>query len=391
MEQINVVYLIGQLSCGGTERQLLLLIKHLNRDRFRPWVICLSNETSMISEFQEIDCPVIVFGRPRDGRIVTFLRVLKMLRKIRPAIVQSFGFASRLAVLVSRLAGCRINISSIRTDPMWNSVAGRLLDAISFRASDVVLANSRHAIRVAQARNMAGSTPFHLVYNGLNLEEFDHASDEPLSKPEVVDGSFSPKTRAICSVASLKDIKDIRTLVDAFAIVNAEVDDVELWIVGDGPQKTELIEHTIQGGFEEKVRFWGLRLDIPAILRRSAIGVNSSLVEGLSNAIVEYMAAGLPVVVTDVGGSPEAVLNDFNGILVSPRDPSAMATAILRLLKNPELAQRMGKRGRQRAEDVFSVDRMVSETQGTYQHFISNVGVRKPAELLSVTTDKSTI
>jgi glycosyltransferase involved in cell wall biosynthesis len=123
------------------------------------------------------------------------------------------------------------------------------------------------------------------------------------------------------------------------------------------------------------VVFAGHRTDVPEILQALDIFVLPSNWEGLPNAVLEAMAAGLPVVATRVGGVPEVVVEGQTGILVPPRDPNALADALLTLLRDPNLRRRMGQAGRQRVQEYFSVDQMVSKTETLYEQLLSEKGL----------------
>ena len=161
-------------------------------------------------------------------------------------------------------------------------------------------------------------------------------------------------------------------LLEAFAIVVRSAPETRLWIVGDGPLRGNLEDMTKRLGLEDRVVFWGMRSNVPAILRHATIGVNSSRNEGLANAIIECMAARLPVVATTVGGTPELVVDGETGLLVPPNDPRALAEALLALLRSPETARRLGAAGRRRVEEHFTVERMVTETEAVYEALLSN-------------------
>jgi glycosyltransferase involved in cell wall biosynthesis len=124
------------------------------------------------------------------------------------------------------------------------------------------------------------------------------------------------------------------------------------------------------------VHFLGSRTDVPRLLMASDIGVLSSHSEGLSNAVIEYMAAGLPVVCTDVGGNPELIKDDVNGYVVPVSDSESMAAAMIRLLSNRGRAREMGMRGRALADELFDVSKCIERTQSFYQRVFANVPMR---------------
>jgi glycosyltransferase involved in cell wall biosynthesis len=137
--------------------------------------------------------------------------------------------------------------------------------------------------------------------------------------------------------------------------------------VGDGPSRADLEAHAARVGIADRVTFAGFRLDIPDILATSTIAVLPSLSEGLSNSLLEAMAAGLPVVATRVGGNPEAVGEGEGGLLVPPGDDRALAEAIATLLVNVTLRERLGHAARRRVDRLFSVNRMLQETETLYR------------------------
>jgi len=375
MEEVaNIVYLIGQLSYGGSERQLLLLIKNLDRTRFRPSVVCLSDDASLAPAFEALGCPTTILGRPRTGRVSTLVSLLTQLRAVRPTILHSFGFASRLAMLASPIASCKLRVSSVRTDPNCESTFGKLLDRASFRSSDAVLVNSHHALAALRGAGLFSESGGRVVYNGLDLEGFDNLRTD-LRVGSAGNGDTLPASRkAICTVASLRAVKDVSNLLEAFAIINAADSEVELWIVGDGPLKSDLQATAERLGIDQRVKFLGLRSDIPSVLRAATIGVNSSRFEGLNNAIIEYMAARLPVVATNVGGNGELVVDGETGLLVPAKNPAKLAEALSYLLQNPAVSTRFGEKGRERIEELFRVERMVAETQAVYEELLERKG-----------------
>ena len=366
---IDVLYLIGQLSVGGTERQLLLLAKHLDRTKFRPSVICLSERAALAGALQKLDCPTFVLRRSTDGRMKTLLQTCQLTRRVRPGILHSFGYASRAGFLAARMSGTPNNVLSIRVDPQWASRWNWLFYRFAVSWADVVLANSYQTLGTLTAKGLTPRMPARVIYNGLDILTFDRLLTEA---PATSLGSVCSRTpgassQTICIVSNLRPPKCLDILLEAFAIVLRSAPEAQLSIVGDGPLRGDLEVMAKRLGLEDHVVFWGMRSDVPAILRQATIGVNSSRNEGLANAVIEYMAARLPVVATSVGGTPELVIHGETGLLVPPNDPRALADALLALLRNRETAQRLGVAGRRRVEEHFTVERMVKETEAVYE------------------------
>jgi glycosyltransferase involved in cell wall biosynthesis len=235
-----------------------------------------------------------------------------------------------------------------------------------------LLANSSESVRILSQseKNLSSAR---VIYNGLDLSKFEIQRKnltEPVPSSAVTDGS----RKIVCAVARLCDQKSLDILIGAFAQVQHEFPETQLWLVGDGPQRGDL--EILAGNLQirDKVIFWGLRSDVPAILNYATIGVLSSKVEGLPNAIIEYMAAGLPVVATRVGGNPELVVQGETGQLVPSGDWVALSEALLYLLRNLEVACRFGKAGCSRVQENFTVEQMVKRTETIYQELLDRHG-----------------
>jgi glycosyltransferase involved in cell wall biosynthesis len=171
-------------------------------------------------------------------------------------------------------------------------------------------------------------------------------------------------------------------LLDAARDVIARVPRARFVIIGDNsfnPEyREELKRQTARLGMQDRVIFTGFRLDVQKILSSLAVSVLPSLKEGLSNALLESMAAGLPVVATDVGGNPEVVIDGETGLLVPAKNPSALAEAICRVLLTPGLRQSFGQAGRRRVLDHFSNERMIRTVERLYVDLLE-ASRRKPA------------
>lgn len=357
----RIVYVIGQLGVGGTEKQLLHLVQRLDRTRWKPSVICLSDEHPMAADFENSDCLVHVISRSRIGKAAALRSLKSTLVEIKPAILQAFAYAWYLAIPAAWFAGVRKVVVAERTIPPWKTTAHIWTDRFMLpRTSRAIVNSQRVCDDLVNVHGMPRDR-CRVVYNGIDLKEFDAlamAADG---------GSSRPQTPVICALANAKEDKRLDVLIDSFAIVKARIPEAKLWIIGDGPLRKSLEDRSMRLGLERDIRFWGNRSDHPSLLRQATIGVNSSRVEGLCNAILEYMAAGLPVVATDVGGNAELVTHERTGLLVKQGDAALLAEALVTLSQNREMARSLGSQGRLRVEQDFRVERMVSETERVYE------------------------
>jgi glycosyltransferase involved in cell wall biosynthesis len=176
----------------------------------------------------------------------------------------------------------------------------------------------------------------------------------------------------------LNPLKGIEYFIDAAAQLLLRFPHARFWIVGDSvtPEYRDELQARVDAlGLRERVAFLGFRSDVPALLRQVAVSVLPSLSEGLSNVVLEAMAAGVPVVATAVGGTPELITHGETGLLVPPRDAHALAGAVASLLADPARAQALGAAARRTVAARFSLQAMVRETERLYEQLLQ----RRPA------------
>src|SRR5581483_5128138 len=200
-----------------------------------------------------------------------------------------------------------------------------------------------------------------VVRNGLDLHRFDALAARPLQGP-------LPAGRPLVAViANLWPVKGHRTLLEAIRRVHAHRPEARFALVGDGPERPFLERRIADLHLEGVVELLGTRYDVPAILSRADAACLSSQAEGLPNAIMEAMAASLPVVATDVGGTPELVLPGETGFLAPSGDPVQLADALVAVLADPQAARQMGARGRRLVASAYSLDRLAAAHGAMYR------------------------
>jgi glycosyltransferase involved in cell wall biosynthesis len=296
------------------------------------------------------------------------------LRQEEPVIVQAFSYAWYYAIVAAIFAKVPHVLVGERNVILWTKWWHILMDRVLLWKATYAIVNAkaiRHQMITDQHMPI---NRVRIIYNGLDLRRFDQISGWGFSGLSMNPALANAGHLVVCAVASLSVRKRIDLLLRAHALVLAEVPNVDLWLIGDGPLRSQLESLTQELEIRHSVTFWGIRHDVPAILKHATVGALSSQVEGLSNAIMEYMAARLPVVATNVGGNLELVLHGETGLLVPPNDPQALADAIVYLLRNPEGARRFGEAGRRRVEEHFTVERMVRETEAVYEELLSQNG-----------------
>lgn len=359
----RVVLTIGQLQLGGTERQVALLAEGLRRRGIEVTVISLFEGGPRADEMRATGIPVLIAGLPRLRRdprnllnLARYGRVLTWLRTLRPQVVHAFLYhAYVLTPPAARGAGVPVLVAGRRSLADFKN-GSRLafgLERVATRMTDLIVANCEAVRDDTIRQERLNPDKIVVVRNGL----------PPSAFADRVPADLGTRSPVVLCVANLIGYKGHRYLLKAATILRRRGVDFSLVLVGDGPQRGRL--ERLAAELQLPARFLGARSDVPALLAAADIVVLASLHEGLSNSLLEAMAAGKPVVATDVGGNREAL--DEAGLIVPPADTVGLASAMERLLRNPELARRLGDLARRRASTVFPIGAMVDQHIEIYE------------------------
>jgi glycosyltransferase involved in cell wall biosynthesis len=274
--------------------------------------------------------------------------------------------ANVLGPMAARLAGVPRVIVSKRAMAEYKAAYPllRRVEPLGNRLADVILVNSDAVRRDVERTERHWEGKFRKIYNGVaSIEPWTPEEATAFRRREQIPGNALV---ALC-VSNFYSYKGHEELVEAAARVVLVVPNIIFLLVGRDSGTMEATRARVrERGIEGSVRFVGSRTDVPDLLRASDLFVHPSREEGFSNAILEAMAAGLPVVACDVGGNPEAVVDGETGRLVPSRNAAAFASAVAELLADPEKRKAMGEAGRFRATERFSLDRMVGEMESLY-------------------------
>lgn len=370
MPSFLILHLITELDTGGAQKALARLLAH--QRRFAPAVVCLYNgDTAIAREIRSLGVPVTDLGMTAKWRWDAICRLYRVLRRERPVILHTWMFhANVLGRIVGRLAGVSVIITSRRNVDIGGP-SRELLKTATASLDDATVAVC-DAARQAEIER-AGARPDRVftVYNGIDVSLYEGRPNGAIRR----EFGIPPSAPLIGYIGRLHRQKGVEDLLVAMDSVTTRVPDSHLLVVGEGECGPFLAKQMRSRGLSDAVLFTGTRHDVPQVLQDLDILVLPSLWEGLPNVILEAMASGLPVVATGVGGVPEIVVDNVTGFLVPPRQPEALSNAILRLVRDPDLRNRMGQAGRQRVQEHFSVDRMVMETEALYERLLAEKGL----------------
>jgi len=375
MRPLRIVYLLPNLESGGTERHVLHLAQRVNQGRFPLSLVTVAGGGSLHEAFAE-RIPVTVMGDPAKGRrfrksyleqLATLSALTRLLRDRKPDILHAYlPAANVLGPIAARLAGVRRIIVSKRALANYKTDYPMLrrVEPLGNRLADVILVNSDAVRRDVERTERHWEGKFRKIYNGV-------APIDPWTPEEAMafrrrEGITTDALVVLC-VSNFYPYKGHEELAEAAARIVPTFPNVLFLLVGRDSGTMEATKaHVRDRGIEGSVRFVGSRTDVADLLRASDLFVHPSREEGFSNAILEAMAAGLPVVGCNVGGNPEAIVDGKTGRLVPSRNAAAFASAIAELLADPEKRKAMGEAGRHRATERFSLDRMVGEMESLY-------------------------
>lgn len=376
--------MIGTLDIGGTEGQLVQLVTHLDPRRFAPVVCSLSSGGPYLSVLAAAGIPVEIVGfRGFQGGLrslrhlhkvaAQLSRLVHFMRQVQPAMVHGFLFwAYIIGTYAAKGAGVPIVIASRRGlgEFKVDKPHYLFLERLANRMTDLIVANSEAVKQDVVRREKVDPSKVRVVYNGIDLSPYDVPADPGL---QALLG-ISARSKVIGVIANLIPYKGHRFFLQACQEIKRKDSGVKFLLVGDGPCRGELEGLARELGLEKDVGFLGSRRDIPQLLALMDVAVLPSSEEGFPNAILEAMAAGKPVVASQVGGVSEAVVDGETGFLVPAGDASSLATAIGRLLGDPLLGSRMGAAGRRRVQERFGLSRMVAEMEALYEERLDAAG-----------------
>jgi len=374
-KKIKIAFVIDTITdkIGGTERQLILLLEKINREKFTPYLCAFKDSTWLQENSNRWN--TFIFNFTSFFSPISYshlIRFAKYLKSENIDIVQThFRDGNIVGILAAKLAGIPVIISSRRNEGYWlNAVELAVLKLLNPLVTSF-LANSESIKKFVRVKEGVPEEKIEVIYNGFDSSKFP-SKTLGFRKEYRQKLMLKPNVPIVIMVANLRPVKAIDQFLKSAQIVLQSKPDVHFLIVGDGPEKHKLQQLSNELNISKNVIFLGKRDDIPEILVSSDIGVLSSVSEGLSNSIIEYMAAGLPVVCTEVGGNAELVVHDVNGFLVPPQKPEVLANALLKLLDDPKMIDQFGKESLRRAHKYFSLEKMLERTENYYENLLNS-------------------
>jgi glycosyltransferase involved in cell wall biosynthesis len=366
----RVCLLIGQLGLGGAEKQLVLLARGLSARGIRTHLLVMFEKGPREEELKGTGVHVVELGfRPRSVgwqayavNVRALARLVCFLRKERPQVLQAFLFAAYvIAAPAAVLARVPVLVAGRRSLGYFKK-GNRLalaVERVATRWTDFLVANSTAIADEVRRDEGVPAAKISVIRNGMRRNEFEPA------EPATVLTSLP----VVLCVANLGAHKGHRYLLKACSALQSSGHPCTLVLIGDGPERNQLEQMADSLGID--ARFLGARTDVAGFLARADVVVLPSLYEGSSNAVMEAMAAGRPVVATAVGGTPE--LLEGRGMLVPPADAAGLAEGLQHVLSDRDAADAMGRKAHEWAMANLTDDVMVDCYVTLYRQLLESL------------------
>jgi glycosyltransferase involved in cell wall biosynthesis len=372
MKSLRILQVIDGMNIGGAEVLLVDLVRRL-REAGHAVQVAYSTPGPMSARLAEMG--VTLTRLPRFARVdpVLLFRLMRLMRREKPDIVHTHLFKSDLhGRLAARLASVPVVISTAHNNDSWARRAplGWLYGCTS-RLADRLIAVSEEVREYQLRYTFIPPEKIVTIDNGVDMRRFD--GKEEAGRAVRAEFGIAPDAPLVGMIGRLTEQKDHATFLQAVGHIRAALPKTRFLVVGDGPLRENLIEQARSLKLDDAVIFAGLRSDIPAVMAALDVLVFSSRWEGLPVTLLEGMAAAKPVVSTAVGGVPGVVGEGESALLVPAGMASVLADAVVRVLRDPALAQKLSALARARVREKYSLDSMLDRTLALYEELWNHV------------------
>ena len=371
---IKIFFIIDVLDTdlAGTENQLIKLINGLDKTKFNVQLICLKSHPWFQANRNILDCFSTIIEINRFNKIDTYLNFFKLINAFKsnnPDIVHTFFPTGNIVgVIAAKLAGVKLIISSRRDFGEW--INGRYLFAtkLANKFVDAVITNSYQVKELTERKERLKNGKVFVISNGIDTASF-RAFDRSCSLKKKL--NIPDHHKVVGIVANFRPMKHHYTFLKAAREILKTRDDVSFILVGKGSLQADLERTVNLYGINDHMHFTGPQKEVIPYLSIMDVGINCSEKEGLSNAIMEYMASGVPCVVSDAGGNSDLISHNINGYTFKLDDYKALADLTLDLIKDKETRDKFIFNAREKIEKEMSLEVMLSKYETIYQKLLN--------------------
>lgn len=365
--RIHVQHVLLSLEPGGLENGVVNVANGLDQTRFRSSVCCLRHVGDFATRIRTDAVAIHDMASPGGKDLMLPFRLARLFRATRTDVVHTrnaeaffYGF------LGAKIAGIPAVIHSEHGRTFTDGKLRYLLQRMASTRVNAIFSVTEQLKRDLVKHIGIPAERIRVLYNGVDLKKFSAARQGDLRRQL----GLGNNDLIVGSVGRLVPVKNYALLLNAVHKLRAE--HVHVVLVGDGPERAALEELARSVGMATRVHCLGHRNDVAELVPQMDIFVLPSLSEGMSNTLLEAMAAGVPVIASQVGGSPEIVRNEKEGLLFCSDDVAELQIKLQRLVGNPSLRIQLGDAGRHRVLRDFSMDAMLSRYEDLYQSVFSS-------------------
>lgn len=371
-ESKKIFFVIPSLAGGGAERILVLLLKYINRNRFKPVLVVFNTENAYKQDLP-LDIPIICLNKKsRFDFFHLIWRLSRIIKKEKPSLILSFDtYTNYLTVLARNLAhfkiplllGERGNLTQSLKLQRFKGIKKILVRSLYPKATGIISVSKGVEDNLISDYKLPENKCF-VIYNGKDIERIKELANKEINHPW-----FKEEIPIIIACGRLRAPKNYPLLLKAMSLV-LKKNNLRLLILGEGEDRSKLKQYTKELGISNNVVFLGFQSNPFKFMSRATVFVLSSSWEGFPNVIIEAMTCRIPVISTRCPSGPDEIITGgVNGLLVPVGNVDALAEAILRLLKDESLRKNLAEAGRKRAED-FRVEKMVAKYEGLFEEVL---------------------
>ena len=356
---VRVLFVVRSLHVGGMEQMVIELATSLREAGYQVRFCTIEDPGQIAGQLLPVSIKLDALNKPPGLRLDYVYRLRTLLDAWRPDIIHSHNETGHFYASLANIGVFRntklIHTKHGRGDPGDRKSVIR--NCLSSRLSDIVVAVSKDVANVCSEVENVPASKVRTIINGVGLDPYLRLNRDGIDKGPIVFGH----------VGRLTEVKNQKLIIDAFGKVHKQLPQTRLVIAGDGPLRSELEQQARSLGIASSITFLGYQSDIASVLSELDIFLLSSVSEGTPLVVIEAMAAGCPVIATDVGGLSEMIEDQQSGMLVPSGDAISLANRMLELASDKERRDRLGKRGREIAQARYSLHRMVREYREIYE------------------------
>lgn len=369
MKKIKVAHVVPSFDVGGLENGVINLINNMDDKKFKHALYVLNGKATAQERITK-DIEVHILAKKPGNDLLLPFKLSRLFKTFKPDIIRTYAWGAWLEGLLGGiLYGSKCTIHSehgfIINKLCKTPLRRRLAQCIAAKFTTKIIAVSSSIKDSLTSYSWIHEDKIVVIDNGVDTEKFKPCKDNINFRTTY---NLAENTCLIGIVARLDPVKDIGTAINSIR----KLADAHIFIVGGGPEREKLEALSKQSSLEKRVHFLGERNDVSTLLHEFDLYVLTSLREGTSNTLLEAMAAGLPIIATNVGGNPILIDEAKTGYLINPKDPDALAAHIKTFLNNSEEFIQIGKNARNKAVSTYSLIVMVKKYEDLYKSYSVN-------------------